>query len=386
MLLIFLTLTAVVGAGCNGDSDELPLVPMGEVVLFDDLFYPILNNMIDRFWQPSGDWLGDQQGDATAFAPMLLYRLALERRAPWLAERATRTAEWELALIRRVFSLRLEGLDDLMNVVTGGPALIEACRYTEEPRYCRSAELGLHGANLMARTVPWAFVFFFDPVVAMAVSADCSLDLAGVTGDNALREEGLALIDLADIKYWREADGYYGTTCWDWPEATMLMALAEAYRDTSSPLYWDRAERLIKTTDCALWDGERGGYYGHITSGPRAKALSGNSIFCRASLDWYEITREPFFLDRAVRILEFCRNDLYAEDILWHHWTPGEGRAEDFCTGCNFFALVNIYRLNKLIMEEDLASFARSMTKRSRALSRSYQLQSKRTLSNNAAP
>jgi len=351
--LIFLIPAATVGAGCHGSESELTLEPRGEVACFDDLFYPILNNLIDRFWQPSGDWIGDQQGDATAFAPMLFYRLALERRAPWLAERATLTAEWEMALIRRVFSLQLEDLDDLMNVVTGGPALIEACRYTGDQRYCSTASLGLRGANVLARTIPWAFVFFFDPVVAMAVSADCSFDLADVTGDDALREEGLALVDLADIKYWREADGFYGVTCWDWPEATMLMALAEAFRDTGSPVYRERADRLIETTDCVLWDKERGGYYGHITTGPRAKALSGNSIFCRAMLDWYEITREPFFIDRAFQILEFCRSDLYAGGILWHHWTPGEGRARDFCTGCNFFALVNIYRLNKIIMEED---------------------------------
>jgi hypothetical protein len=79
-----------------------------------------------------------------------------------------------------------------------------------------------------------------------------------------------------------------------------------------------------------------------------SKALSGNNIFTRALLDWYELTGKNAYFQRAVETLCFLEEVLYADRILWHHWTEEEGRDDEFCTGCNLMMLGNIYRLNRL--------------------------------------
>ena len=40
--------------------------------------------------------------------------------------------------------------------------------------------------------------------------------------------------------------------------------------------------------------------------------------------------------------LGFLEKDLFHDDLLYHHWSAQAGRADYFCTGCNFFALSDI--------------------------------------------
>ena len=39
----------------------------------------------------------------------------------------------------------------------------------------------------------------------------------------------------------------------------------------------------------------------------------------------------------------FFENDLYNNGLLYHDWKTGSGRADWFCTGCNFFALSDMW-------------------------------------------
>lgn len=128
----------------------------------------------------------------------------------------------------------------------------------------------------------------------------------------------------------------------------MLMALAQAFKATADPLYRARAEIVSETADREFWDPEDSGYYGHDPVVPESKALSGNNLFAQAMLDWYEITGDSSYIERAIQIQGFLQRVLYSKGILWHHWTAEEGVADYSCTGCNLMALGNIYRLNRL--------------------------------------
>jgi len=326
--------------------------------LFNSLFHEIMDNLLENYWVGNGDWDGDAQGDDVAFGPWLCYSLGADQGIQEFAEMGTRTVDYEMDQLEKLFNGELfdprrpvRSFVAIMKAVLGGPALIDGYGFTKEPDYLEVLDLGLDLVTRIGVTFPGVLALFvFDPVVVLGIAADMDLDAFEVTQDPKYLSWALAVLKVAENRFWDDGNGYYGRECWDWPQATMLMALAAAFRFTQDPIYRERAERLLETVEETLWDGDspEGGWYGHDRVVEESKALSGNNIFTRALLDWYELTGEHAYLQRAVDTFRFLEQVLYADRILWHHWTEEEGRDDEFCTGCNLMTLGNLYRLNRL--------------------------------------
>ena len=348
---------ALVVFACSSEDSREGSGSFGKA-LFSNMFHEILDNLMDNHWVGNGDWSDDAQGDDVAFGPWLLYSMGADQELETYMHMATRTVNYEVGQLEKLFHGELwdstdilGSLVNIMKAVLGGPALIDGYRFTHDPLYLEVLDFGLEAITWVSLVFPELLIpFVFDPVVVVGIAADMNLDAYEVTREPAYLTGALLVLQAAEDRFWNEDKGYYGKECWDWPEATLLMALAAAYRFTRSPFYQERAERLLGTVEEQLWDGNasEGGFFGHDRVVVGSKALSGNNIFTRAFLDWYEETGEPHYLERAVDTLNFLEEVLYADRMLRHHWTPEEGRTDEFCTGCNLMTLGNIYRLNRL--------------------------------------
>jgi hypothetical protein len=101
--------------------------------LYKDEFETILNNLLNNFWQDNGDWLGDMMGDATTFAPPLLYMLGKDSNLEELIIKATKTVEYEKTLITEIMGKFLidKESEKFMEAVSGFPALIYGYKFTK---------------------------------------------------------------------------------------------------------------------------------------------------------------------------------------------------------------------------------------------------------------
>ena len=314
---------------------------------FKEEFSAILKNLVDLSWDESGDWKGDIQGDATYFAPMLLYALWKDTGAYALRSMADRTVDHEVAMVYKFIIFPVPTMD----MVIGFPSLAESYRATKRRPYLNMFTLGVSAGSMLATYSP----DFFTPYMYDRASTYGSIILMcftayELTGEDAYKKKGLDLFSLADRECWNEEKGLYAYSRYaDWPQATMMMACAAAYRATGSEKYVERAARVIAGMDECLWDKDRGGYAGHPT--PASKGLSGNCAVAGALLDLYEATGEVGCLEKARAILKWIlSDDLYDSQtgIIHHHYEKTTGRAETYCTGCNLYALCIIHRLNKL--------------------------------------
>ncbi len=318
--------------------------------LFQEEFDNILDNLISNFWAPDGNWEGDAQGDATAFAPMVLYPVGKEMNNQEMIEKANLTVDYEVALINEFLVDRRINMD----LVIGYPALAEGYKYTGNLQYGNLLSLAtLAGSTLIAEKPELLLDFVFDYATVFGTgSYMCFVTHDALSNDlfkaNVFKEQGISLIEKAEA-YWNEEGGYYNySRVLDWPQATMMMALTKAYKETGEQKYLDRCDAILDFLN-TLWDWDRGGYFGHL--GLTGKGLSGNNNIAWALLDLYELTGNPMYIQRAKATIEWMLSaDMYDPSTITiaHHWIEGEGRAQYHCTGCNFQSLYNIYRFNKL--------------------------------------
>lgn len=310
-------------------------------------FSVILTRLISGTWQDDGDWSGDLQGDATFFAPVLLYALWQETGNPVFRKMADRTVDHEKSLVRRFSLFPVPG----MEMVIGFPVLAEAYKATGDPDSLDRYISGVKKGSALASFSPVFFTpFVYDRASVYGTVTTMTLQAYELTRDESFRQRGLDLIAAAGHDCWNEKEGLYAyDTLADWPQATMLIALAKACRITGDTAYLDRCEIIIASLDERFRDPLRGGYYGHPTE--RTKGLSGNNTLAWAFLDLFEATGDRRYLERAQSVLKWILSeDLYDSKagIIYHHWDKNSGRSEVSCSGCNFHTLCNIYRLNRL--------------------------------------
>jgi len=314
---------------------------------FGGEFSSILANLTTHYWDESGDWRGDFQGDATCFAPMLLYALWKDIGVQALLSMADTTVDHEISLVNRFFIWPVPHMD----LVIGFPSLAEAYKATGREHYLNLFILGVNAGSMLATYYPdYLIPFMYDRASVYGALSTMSFKAFELTGNDAYKKRGLAIINQADRECWSEGEGLYSFSRYpDWPQATMMMACVAAYRVTGDKAYLNRCRRIVTSMDGSFWDYERGGYFGH--PGATSKALSGNNALAWAYLDLYEATGEKVYIEKARSILTWILSqDLYDNEtgIIHHHWNRTSGRDKTFCTGCNFHTLCIIYRLNKI--------------------------------------
>ena len=255
---------------------------------FEEEFNLVLFNLLNTAWDDSGNWRGDLQGDATVFASLLLFELGAELERSDLTDLARRTVDYEVRLIRRVWPS--------MEMVVGFPALVGGSIHVGDPEYARLLQLGCQGGYLLVSAGPGLLEGMLgDRVTLLGSVAHTCLRSARVLDDDSLARKGLELIREAE-NFRDAATGIYRSAAVkDWPQAVMVMALAEAWRVTAEDEYLQRAEAVMTAASGSLSDQQAGGYFGHPDL--QTKGLSGNNNFVWALLDLYELTGRQIYVD-----------------------------------------------------------------------------------------
>jgi len=319
---------------------KLPQFPQ-----FGSEFSAILSRLLSEAWRTDGDWSGDLQGDATFFAPVLLYALWKDTGNPVFRIMADRTVEYEKRLTDRFFLL------PDMDMVIGFPVLAESYRSTGDRDSLDRYLSGVRKGSAVAACFPGFFTpFVYDRASVYGAVGTMTLQAYELSGDESFRKKGLELIAAADHSCWNAQEGLYAyEELADWPQATMLIALVRAYRATGEKPYLEQCGKIVASLDERYLDRENGGYCGDLRG--NTKGLSGNNSLAWAFLDLLEATGDRAYLERARSVLKWIlSDDLYDRrtGVIYHHWDKKPGRSDRTCTGCNFHTLCVIYRLNAL--------------------------------------
>ena len=320
-----------------------------------ELFNDVLTTLCEDHWSPSGNWRGDMMHDATAFAPYVLLNWGEETGDQDLLDKGWATIYHEDRSIGRW--LQDPGNPFLAyKAVMGFPAYLYAYEFTGARFYLFRVRPLLKlltdvclAAPEQLETIP----FFSAPTIFGVTSyADFLLYHRDPVLNILYNLRGMLVLARGEELYLDEVKGLYECPGpyvhdYDWPNGTMLNGLAWGYKTTGVFTYKMAARDLAEAIEEHLADQLHGGYFSDIDHGePRTKYLSGNMTILWGLVSLYEIDKDPVMLERIETLLEFVETDLYHEDLCYHHWTEGEGRADDYCTGCNFLLLNNLYNLH----------------------------------------
>jgi hypothetical protein len=314
---------------------------------FGNEFSVILTLLITDSWKEDGDWIGDLQGDATFFAPVILYDLWRDTENPVFRKMADRTVDHEKSLVRRFSLFPVPG----MEMVIGFPVLAEAYKATGDLDSLDRYLSGVKKGSALASFYPGFFTpFVYDKSSVYGTIGTMTLQAYELTMDESFRKRGLDLIAAADHSCWNAEEGLYSyEELADWPQATMLIALVKAYRITGDMGYLERCKTIIRSMDERFLDRQKGGYYGHPAE--MTKGLSGNNTLAWAFLDLFEATGDRMYLERAGSLLKWILSEDLCDKktgIIYHHWDNKSGRSGIYCSGCNFHTLCIIHRYNRL--------------------------------------
>jgi len=319
-----------------------------------DLFTSILNRLVSDFWNESGDWDGDMMGDATSFAPEVLFGYGLETDDRSLIDKGAVTCLWELDLASRV----LHGdLDAAYPAGMGALAILWGHIHQVDPGFAGLYELMLPVGSAIASMFYEGLADFvgdvFPDACYLGIMAHVN-HLAARYETGEARDEAMArgrnLIEIAYEDLWDpqlqlfEAEGtYHGHLA---SNGVMLLAVAGDAYLTGDAEMQAKAEQLFASMDDALWDDEQGGYWDDIDH--MIKHMSTTSITLRGVVALYEATGDETYRRRAEELIAWVEDYLYLGGLCYHHWTPEEGRATYYCTGCNFLLLDGIFYLHRV--------------------------------------
>lgn len=331
------------------------------------IFDPILTTLTTEYWKESGNWEGDMMDDAPSFAPGVLYKEG----GTELRAKADKTVEYEVGLVDNVVEQikadpkDIEKLKQLINPAAMGHAgLIDGFRnYGGNSQEIKTKlEVYSQGSALLSalalivvdpaeidKNLPQGFPF--NRIQAHAFTADACFQLGKITRNQLWSCLGTYLTDRIIEQFWTESGQYGGYLSLhpsekkppkDWDQGYSLVPLAEAYTFTRDQKYFKEGRQIVDTSLGYLEDKERGGFASTPLS--PSKYLSGNCAMLRGMNRWVSTdSSESERVSQAVnRTLSFLEKDLYNNGLLYHHRSARDGRADYFCTGCNFFALSGI--------------------------------------------
>ena len=343
----------------------------GEIPSF---FNAVLERLNRDFWLEAGDdrWMGDMMHDAPSFAPFILYRLGQEQNNHLYIDRANRTVEQEVLQIDQVLEQIEKDPNDeeaikekLYPALMGHMGLIEGLEnYSGSDVPKEKLEVYSQGGVLLANLalilgnpeeIDKVMPPDFNRVQAFSFAAEADFQLARITGNPLWDYLGVYLTDQMVDQFWTENDyGSYFSLNPDenmppgaWNQGYSLVALAGAYAASGDTSYLDKKRAAVQTTLEQLGDSERGGFF---NSPDRfSKHLSANAAVAKGLIRWKQLDTDSPHDEEIQQTFDFLQNDLLERDLLWHHWDTNSGRADFFCTGCNFFALDDVYENSRLI-------------------------------------
>ncbi|MBN1343841.1 MAG: hypothetical protein JXQ73_14250 [Phycisphaerae bacterium] len=339
------------------------------VTVQPEVFRAVLAELLADVQLVDGNWQGDQ-GDARFYAPAVLLGLAHESRNPCLNAFAQASLEGNRALIRGNSWRLVPFWTDVPDEVMATYGLVEAYRY--DPRRDDVALINsvldrLDAALRFFDNYPDALgeslLSYYGTTVQTAAIATLNLRYGLIVGKPRGPERiatGLDIIEAVD-RYAYDADtGTYrfsGATdgLYLYPNVMMIVANCMAYRATEEIRYLDRAVATFERL-APLKDQEKGNYrspYSAQQMGAQTEdysTLSSQLYLVQALSLLHESTADEDYLSEARGVIDFICNYLRDGGRLLHHWIDGRPAgpqdATEYCTGCNFQALYQMWYLS----------------------------------------
>jgi len=376
-LILFLLIMSGRASAYSADNTLQNLLPQDNLPAY---FVSTFDDLMWSKWSPTGDWAGDWQNDATAFAPELLFQVDKsigDAPGPFY-QRATQTGVWEKHLITTAIQQVLHGQIDtfaLFNTAVGTYSFVACARYgigsdaTDCKAYLRSV-LGMANFVLLSPIFQWLHLFDGQEAVLYSRLAFMNVQYYQITGLayylNSAEELMAKLERLADPK----STGLFGGSYFGWDQASPLVAYATLYQVTHNELYLDKANAMIYALDQSHLLGESGvteSYWG-FTETDAGTGLAYRHLDSSTHMQYLEAftilaitTGDPYFLGRADAFKQFALQYLYipnhngtvphfSHDIAWPVGAsaPGLGQIvfnDAYCTGESFNFLRVVWKL-----------------------------------------
>jgi hypothetical protein len=328
---------------------------------YREMFDGVLRTLVERTPHAAGDFAYDY-GDAPGYAADVLLAAGDTALAAEIIQRQQRLLSWPHPR-------------DFDEISFGVGALFAAFEHPDAVD-ATAADASLRRYLLLSGGVAFADRYYLDgldwltngggfeygPTVLGAQIAATQLRYAARFPDRKVGwllhplQVGRALIDAADQAAWNAGRHVYRAypprdTIWLLPNAMMIIDLLQLHQLTSEATYLGRAEEVATGLE-VLWDERRGAYFANAeqTGDNAYQSLSTNSYAALALLRLYEATQKAPYRDRALRVFDFMRRDLYAGGVLAHHLYHGRRAGGDvWCTGCNWRVLSELMEVARVL-------------------------------------
>ena len=263
-------------ADANTPSAELEEKPREKIELdyktllphYADTFATQLDLIFNEYWNEDGDWKADMMNDATAFAPMLLFKMHEKTGCEELYSRAITTCNYQKSMINDVMSGKRQ-FD--INSVFGIYCLIPCIQHAKTQQEKDAAKNLLQSLVYLmdgALLLDIDQAFFPDwkenRSIALPMAASLSLEFYQIEKQGMLLNMAKKLIEKHEQEFFDQKTGLFsGKGFGMWNPALGLLAYARAYSATRDDQYLQKANTLIKNLrkanpvfDGVLFDGE----------------------------------------------------------------------------------------------------------------------------------
>lgn len=349
--------------------------------LYREMTLTVLDNLVEHAAAPDGDWMFTEMKDTIGLAPRVLFEFGEALQRPELGEQAMLTIDYYDALALQVAQQMASGQEvddeDLDKTFGGAASFVDAYVQTGERHYrdFLSLQLLMVGQEILnepSLIEPGGAYAVYGPLFTggamVTVNVELALAIRQVEGDFDMLAQ--SHIDLAAdllllLDTYRMPAGFYDSRHREEPDAgenmNMMMALATIYVATEDQQYLETAIELITALE-PLWDDQAGAYRSELDSD--YIGLAENNLILYGELLLYEHIQDDAILGRAIQFYGFTEATLYAQlpedgEIggFWVLLHDNQGLVSDWywCSGCNFFALHNIFMLNQLLGSQPLS-------------------------------
>lgn len=344
-------------------------------------FVDSFNGLMRTQWHHDGNWGGDFQNDATAFAPELLYQIdaAIDGSGGPFYQRAYQTAEWESHLIDDAIKRFFQGAlteRDAFDIAVGTYSFLACARYGQpaEAKVCRRIIrpiINLANFAFLSGLFERLGLFEGQEATLYARLAFMNVEYFYATGLATYRRSAERLVAKMEALADEDQDGVFDGAIFGWSQASPLVAFASLYEATGDARYRDKADRMIAVLDQGYLfgtPGETEAYWEIAHNDLQTNehfwvlASSTHSQFVEAFITMWAASGEAQYGERAERFQEFAVQHFYipnhggtdphfSHDIAWPVGVTQPTSQtlrynDDYCTGETFNFLRLGWRLH----------------------------------------
>ena len=338
-----------------------------EEFLGEEMFVSVLNNLVENYSLPDGDWTHSEMRDIIGFAPRMMFSLYEETGRQSYRDKGTATVDFEMAMLQAAW----EDPEYFKEAAAGALALVDGYRYLKDPAYRQA--IGPLTAILNAAIIFAPEVLenpdlsFYDPMYMGGAVVGVSYELFDAVrvvrgwpdfGARHHLQQGRRILRVVGREYWDEDKGCYRSDPDDpvlyfGEQPNMLMAYALEYNLTGRWLARMHCDVQLESMNTLWADSWGGGYL--FNTDPQSelyfyKGLAEHMVVLMSLVLLYERSGDNAYRETAEGLVEFLEDSLYGNDeagnpvILHDTQNPVY-----WCSGCNMFTLYAIYRLNRAL-------------------------------------